>query len=520
MNITKIDEIKVNSHLEQTRLRVAAYCRVSTDSSDQLESLEAQKMHYEQTINANPLWTFAGIYFDEGISGTSMDKRPDLLRLIDDCESKKIDLIMTKSISRFARNTADCLELIRKLLKHHVYVVFEKEDINTGLMDSELLLSIQSCLAESESASISKNNKWSIQRRFQTDTYKIASAPFGYNAIDGKLVVNEEQAEIVRLIFSEALAGKSTYRIAKDLNQRGILTPRGRPWAVPTIREMLCNERYIGDALFQKTFRGDYYARKRNRGNKEQYHFSDHHEPIISREVFDAVQALIAQRAKESGADRLKEKYTNRYPFSSKIICGQCGSTFKRQTLSHADRPVAWVCGTHLADFQKCSMKNILNADLEFAFITMMNKLIFGNQAILKPLLASLRSAKSEDGQVSIQDIDHKLAENAEQQNVLVGLMTKGYLSPAIYRKSKNELLQEAEHLKRQKESLFNLMDNGSHHIRKVSNLLQFTTKADMLTQFDGELFSRFVKRIVARSRTEITFELECGLAFTERLVK
>ena len=151
--------------------------------------------------------------------------------------------------------------------------------------------------------------------------------------------------------------------------------------------------------------------------------------------------------------------------------------------------------------------------------MTMMNKLIYGHQAILKPLLTCLRSVKSEDGQFSIQDIDQKIAENAEQQKVLVGLMTKGYLGSVIYRKSNNDLLQEAEHLKRQKESLINLLDNGSQHIRKVSDLLQFTTKADILTQFDGDLFSRFVKRIVAVSRTEISFELECGLTFTERLV-
>ncbi|NLM78388.1 MAG: recombinase family protein, partial [Ruminococcaceae bacterium] len=512
MNITKIDESKLNSHLEQTKLHVAAYCRVSTDSKEQLDSLEAQKTHYEQTINANPLWTFAGLYFDEGITGTNMEKRPELQRLVADCENKQIDMIMTKSISRFARNTADCLELIRKLLKLHVYVVFEKENINTGLMDSELLLSIQSSLAEGESASISENTKWSIQRRFETDTYKIISAPYGYDTVNGKLVVNEEQAEIVKWIFSEVLAGKSAYRITKDLNQSGSLTRKGRPWAVATIREMISNERYIGDALFQKTFRDEHYTRQRNHGHKNQYHFRDHHEAIISREDFKAAQGIVAQRAKESGAEPRNDKYKNRYPFSSKIICGECGGTFKRQIQSHGERQVSWCCSTHLKDVKKCSMKFILNADFEYAFVTMMNKLIYGHQVILKPLLLSLRSVKSENSQASVQDIDQKLEENAEQQKVLVGLMTKGYLGPAIYRKSNNDLIQEAEHLKRYKESLTNILDNGSQHIRKVGDLLQFTTKADMLTQFDGDLFSRFVKRIVVQSRIIISFELECGL--------
>jgi len=520
MNIAKIDVSSVNNRQDHAKIRVAAYCRVSTDSDEQLDSLETQKSHYEQIISKNPIWTLAGIYYDKGITGTSMDKRPDLLRLIADCENKQIDMIITKSISRFARNTADCLELIRKLMKLRVFVVFEKEEINTGLMDSELLLTILSSLAENESVSISKNTKWSIKSRFQNGTYKISAPPFGYDVVEGKLVVNEPQADIVRLIFSEILAGKSTYRITKDLNQRGILSRKGRPWAVATIREMVSNERYIGDAIFQKTFRDENYVKRRNRSNIEQYHYRDHHEAIISKEVFDAAQVLIAQRAKESGADQSPEKYKNRYPFSSKIICGQCGGTFKRQIQSHSNRPVSWCCHTHLTDVQKCSMKFILNDDFEFAFVTMMNKLIFGNQAILKPLLASLRSVKSEDGQASVQEIDQKLEENAEQQKVLVGLLTKGYLGPANYRKSNNDLIQEAEHLKRYKESLINILDNGSQHIRKVGELLQFTTKADMLTQFDGDLFSRFVKRIVVQSRTEISFELECGLTLSERLVK
>ena len=520
MKMTKIDEIRVNNHLEHTKLRVAAYCRVSTDSDEQLESLETQKSHYEQIISANPVWTFAGIYFDKGITGTSMEKRPDLLRLIADCENKQIDMIMTKSISRFARNTADCLELIRKLVKLHVFVVFEKEAINTGLMDSELLLTIMSSLAESESASISQNSKWSVRSRFQNGTYKISAPPFGYDVVEGKLVVNEPQAEIVRLIFTEILAGKSTYRLAKDLTRHGILSRKGKPWAVATIREMISNERYIGDAIFQKTFQDENYVKRRNRSNKEQYHYRDHHEAIISHETFTAVQAIIAQRAKESGAESMGEKYKNRYPFSSKIICGECGGTFKRQIQSHGHKPVSWCCHTHLKDVQKCSMKFILNTNLEVAFMTMMNKLVYGHQAILKPLMASLRSAKGEDGQTSVQDIDQKLQENDEQQKVLVGLMTKGYLGPAIYRKSNNDLLQEAEHLKRLKESVINLMENGSQHIRKVGDLLQFVTRSDMLTQFDGDLFTRFVKRIVVRSRTEISFEMECGLILVERLVK
>ena len=200
--VTKItrDPIDFSEH---NKLRVAAYCRVSTDSEEQIVSLETQLKHYETTIKANPDWEFAGLYYDEGITGTKKEKRPELLRMIADCERRKIDLIVTKSISRFSRNTTDCLEMVRKLLRLKIFIFFEKENIHTGSMDSELMLSILSGLAENESVSIAENIKWSIKRRVQNGTYKISYAPYGYDIVDGNLITNDAQAEIVQFIFAE-----------------------------------------------------------------------------------------------------------------------------------------------------------------------------------------------------------------------------------------------------------------------------------------------------------------------------
>jgi DNA invertase Pin-like site-specific DNA recombinase len=219
--VTKIAQNSADFNSQQ-KLRVAAYCRVSTDSDEQLVSLEAQIKHYESYINANPEWEFAGLYYDEGITGTKKEKRPELLRMIADCEDRKIDLIVTKSISRFARNTTDCLELVRRLIDLGIFIYFEKENINTGSMESELMLSILSGLAESESVSISENNKWSIKRRFKNGTYKISYPPYGYDVVDGKLIVNESQTEIVRFIFSEILSGRGTQKIANELNKQNV----------------------------------------------------------------------------------------------------------------------------------------------------------------------------------------------------------------------------------------------------------------------------------------------------------
>jgi DNA invertase Pin-like site-specific DNA recombinase len=516
--VTKIAPITAD-FTGQPKLRVAAYCRVSTDSNEQLVSLEAQVKHYESYIKANPGWEFAGLYYDEGITGTKKEKRPQLLRMIADCENKKIDFIVTKSISRFARNTTDCLEMVRKLTKLGISVFFESENINTGSMESELMLSILSGLAEGESASIAENNKWSIQRRFQNGTYKIGCSPYGYDAVDGELIVNEQQAEIVRLIFSETLSGKGTHKIAKELNARGLKGKNGGRWTSSTIRGIIGNEKYVGDAIFQKTYSDSQFNRYLNRGEREQYLIRNHHEAIISREDYDTAQKVIEQRGKETGVEKHDGKYLNRYPFSGKIICGQCGGTFKRRTHSSGSKYIAWCCITHIEEIEKCSMKYVMDADFEYAFVTMMNKLIFSHQTVLKPLLVGLRGVNTDDSLVSIQDIDKKLEENAEQQNVLVNLMAKGYLDRVVYKKSNNNLLQEAERLQRQKESINRLLHSGNQHLSEVSTLLQYATKATMLKRFDGDVFNNFVKRIVVYSRTDIGFELNCGITLKERLV-
>lgn len=518
----KVTKIAPNaaSSAEQSQLRVAAYCRVSTDSDDQLASLETQISHYESYIKANPTWEFAGLYYDEGITGTKKEKRPELLRMIADCEDKKIDFIVTKSISRFARNTADCLELVRKLIALGIFIYFEKENINTGSMESELMLSILSGLAESESVSIAENSKWAIKRRFQNGTFKISYPPYGYDAVDGRMVVNEYQAEIVRFIFEEILSGKGTHKIADDLNHRKVPPRKGGRWTATTIRGMVSNEKYTGDAIFQKTYTDEHFNRHNNYGEKEQYLIKNHHEAIISHEDFETVQKVINQRAKEKGVKKHNEKYQNRYPFSGKIICGECGSKFKRRIHSGGKKYIAWCCSTHIADIKKCSMKYIPESDFEYTFVTMMNKLIFGHVTVLKPLLVSLRGINSDDSLASIRELDKKLEENAEQRKVLVGLMTKGYLEPAVYNKGNNELLQEAERLQRQKESLVRFLNSDTQNLSEVSELLHYTSKATMLTGLDGDIFERFVERIVVYSRMEIGFELKCGITLKERLVK
>ena len=510
--VTKIAET-ASSKVKLKKIRVAAYCRVSTDSDAQLESLEAQKTHYENYITARDDWEFAGLYYDEGITGTKKDKRPELLRLIDDCKAGKIDFIVTKSISRFSRNTTDCLSLVRELLAQSIPIYFEKENINTGSMESELFLAILSSMAEGESVSISENSKWSIQKRFENGTFKCSYPPYGYDWDGEQMVINPEQAAVVKEIFADLLSGKGTHAIADDLNRRSVPSKRGGRWTATTIRGMLSNEKYVGDCLFQKTYSDSQFVRHTNHGEQAQYMVKDHHEPIISREDFEAVHALINQRAKGS------DKYQNRYAFSGKIICGECGDTFKRRIHSTTTQKyAAWCCSTHIEDKHKCHMLFVKDEALKQAFTTMVNKLIFSHRQILKPYLEAIKKTSADDSLHRIQQIQTLLAQNTEKRETLTKLLTQGIIDPVLYNQETNQLLSQADSFRDEIEALKNEVSGDVMKVTETTALIHFCEKSAMLQEFDEGLFERFVKRIIVHSRSDIRFELKCGLTLKERM--
>lgn len=431
-----------------------------------------------------------------------------------------MDFIITKSISRFARNTTDCLEMVRKLVDLGVFIYFEKENINTQSMESELMLSILSGLAESESISISENNKWAIQRRFQNGTFKISCPPFGYENIDGQMIVNPKQAEIVKCIFAKALSGNGTQKIAKDLNHQSIPSKKGGHWTAATIRGILTNEKYTGDVVLQKTYTDSRFNRHTNYGEKNMYLVENYHEAIISHEDFEAVDAVINQRAKEKGIVKHTSKYLNRYSFSGKVICSECGSTFKRRIHSSGARKyIAWCCNKHIRQVTECSMQFIRDDDIKTAFVTMMNKLIFGQKFILRPLLDGLRNQNNSESFRRIEELEAKIESNLEQSQMLTGLMAKGYLEPAVFNKEKNSLAAEGVRLLDEKEQLTHSVNGNLAKVEEVNHLLKFVAKTKMLTAYTDELFENYVEKIIVYSREEIGFELKCGITLRERLV-
>lgn len=505
--------------VQKKKLKVAAYCRVSTGSNEQLESLDVQKDYYNRFIKSNSEWEYAGIYYDEGISGTKKVHRDGLLTLMADCERGLIDLVYTKSISRFSRNTTDCLELVRKLLDYGVFVYFEKENLNTGSMESELMLSVLSSLAESESVSISQNEKWGIQKRFEKGTYIIAYPPYGYENKNGEMEIVTEQAHVVKQIFADALAGKGIHSIAASLNARGIPSKRGGKWMASTIINILRNEKYMGDVIFQKTYTDDGFNRHINRGEKDRYLCQNHHEPIISHEDFNRVQEVLRQRGIEKGNDGNTDKYQQRYAFSGKIVCGECSCTFKRRThYKPSGSYVAWCCGRHIDDKNSCSMKYITDDAVKTAFLIMLNKLQFGRECILRPLQAAINHSNTEKNSVRLNELDVLIKENAEQRKTTAGLLSKGYLDRAVFVQANNALQIEKDRLKAEKEFLLRMNESGYQVEQEIKELISFLGKKETFTEFDEGTFSKFVEKIKVLSRTEIEFELKIGLKLKERL--
>ncbi len=447
----------------------------------QLESLETQKSYYESYIGSRADWVLVGIYYDEGITGTKKDKRPDLLRMMEDCEAVKIDFILTKSISRLSRNTADCLELVRRLMELHVAIYFEKENLNTSEMEGEFLLSTLSSLAESELVSISENSKWSIKNRFQDGTYKLCSVPYGYRWDGKNLVVDPAQAKVVKNIFAEVLAGKGAGTIVADLNDNGIPAQRCDHWTSTSILGMLTNERYVGDTLLQKTFTEEQFNRHRNTGEMDMYCVQEHHAAIIRREDFDAAAVLLEQRAAEKNIQKSVNKYQNRYTFSGLIRCAECGGTFKRGVNSgKGGKYAAWCCGTHIEDKNKCSIQSIRDEDIKLAFVTMLNKLIYGSRLVLKPYLKSLKNTSRDDSQLRIQYLQGLVTQNTEQRETLTRLMAQGYIDQVLYSRENNGLPAQCEEFRSEIGTLKKSQTTDAVQTAETEKLLKFVEKAEM----------------------------------------
>ena len=510
--VTVIDPI----NQEKAKLRVAAYARVSSDSADQLNSYLAQVDYYTRHIGGNPDWELADIYADEGISGLDIQKRDEFNRMMADCRAGKIDRILVKSMSRFARNTRDTLHFMRELMRLGVTVRFEKENIDTGRLSSEQTATIYAAFAQMESTSHSSNMRFSVKMRMEKGIFTPSSMPYGYrlNGLEPEIV--PEEAEVVRRIFSSALRGHGRKSIAQELNELGIERGHDRKvWLYTTVHYILTNSFYTGDSVWHKFCTTDTlpFQTIKNRGQQPKYHVEDDHPAIISREDFQRVQELIAQR-REQFHDGAASSCS---PYIGKIYCEQCGSKFRRKECGDK---VYWDCYRHNAGKDQCPSHQISEEMLTAAALRLHNKLVLHGQDLLQSLLDQLREIRERElrSNQKLSDIDKEIASISGQNLVLIRLKSKGCINPALALSQADELNRKLRDLRRLRRKVLAAAD-GDEQIQSTEAILDYLETAQWQTEVTPELFENLVERITVVSADEVKFQLLNGLELTERLV-
>ena len=515
MEDKKIEIVEINAANEiKTKLRVAAYARVSSDSDDQMNSFVSQVRYYRNMIEKNSEWEMVDIYADEGITGVSIKKRTDFKRMLDDCRKGKIDRIITKSTSRFARNTMDTLKTIRELRAIGVTVYFEKERMDTKNLTNETLLTLYSMFAQEESLNISKNCKKGIRMKMSNGTFISYNVPYGYRLVDRKLVINYDEAEIVKKIFSDYLDGKGIIEIADNLSIKNIKTPKGTDkWSYQTIARILKNEYYIGDKLFLKSYREDAipYKKRINNGELPKYYVKHSHEPVIDVEAFKKVGALMDGRTKNMNIQPIES------PLNQMIRCRYCGKTFRKKTIRGKRY---WKCNNLDADKSNCESESILEENILNAFVNMYNKLRLTYQDILYPMLALIEKAENIDAKRNIKfsKINKQIGLVLEKIQAITKLQSKGVLDSSLFLTQKNELEKELRGLKTEKAIIAANNDEDKTYT-ETKNLIEILEDGPpKIDSFDSELFKDIVEIIYASDKKSIDFKLINGLILTERL--
>ena len=497
---------------QDTKIRCAAYCRVSSDSEDQLNSFMAQTRYYEKAFEGSETEQLVDIYADKGITGTREDKRDEFQRMIKDCRRGKIDRIYTKSISRFARNTKDCLKNIRELKSLGITVFFEKENIDTAKLTDEMMITIMGGLAQEESTSISQNMRWSIQKRMKNGTYKNATPPFGFKKVNGDLEVDENQMQIVRQMFEWYVSGYGLQAIADKLNSMNIQSGKQSVlWKADNVKYVLKNERYIGDALFQKSYVTETlpHVKKRNYGEKQKYYAENVNPPVVDKDIFHKVQVLLLSRHRDF--------VSNEYALSGKICCGKCGATYKHRNRKSG---AYWICRKHDVNASDCENGSIPKSKIYLAFIRLCNKLWHNYKVILTPLQTALQDLKLKkfSGQTQVMDIHKEIAKFREQTHVIARLKTKGFLDESKYIEQTNELTAKINKLQTELKKL-TCFDDEDETLDQIEMLIDFFEKRKTpMTEFEESTFESIVEKIVVIDQHELEFHLIGGLRFKEKI--
>ena len=497
-----------------TRRKVAGYARVSTDADEQLNSYETQVKYYTSYIQTRPDWEFVGIYADEGITGTNTKKREGFNRMIADALKGKIDLIVTKSVSRFARNTVDSLTMIRNLKEHGVEVYFEKENIWTMDSKGELLITIMSSLAQEESRSISENVKWGMRKRFADGKVSVPYKVFlGYEkGPDGKMVINEEQAKVVRLIYRMFINGETYRGIASELERRKIKTAGGRThWHGSTVRSILKNEKYKGDGLLQKKFTIDFLSKKqkKNEGELPQYYVTGDHEAIVPPALFDLAQKEM-QRRRLNG-----NQYFGDTIFSAKIKCSECGHWYGPRTWysTSPKRKKMLMCNGRTMYKTRCHAPSLSPEFIKELFITSVNKLLLYKVTTIRKIDRLIQNeCDSSALKVKKEKYEIQLKQLVEKGDEIVALNSQVALEQGKYRKAYEKLIKQYDKAKAEYDKLDKLifkMDIQREHLVFLKERL---LKLQKQTSFNERLWREIIDCLIVYSKENIRVRFIGGI--------
>jgi len=500
------------------KLRVAAYCRVSTDSEEQINSYKNQLAYYTEKINSKTEWKFAGIYADEGITGTSMKHREDFKRMLRACREGRIDLILCKSVSRFGRNSVDVLRTIRALRERDIGVLFEKEAVDTRTMNSELILAFHSAFSQSESESISGNVRWGLRKAYENGTIKIGPNLYGFRREkDGPVLVDEEKAAVIRQIARWFLDGDSLHTIADKLAQRHIPSPKGKEtWSTATLRSLLTNEKYKGDALLQKTYRPSLFSDRavKNDGILKKYYVEGVLPHILEPEVFDRVQEELAKRsAKRPTSEKAKTpfgRYSGKYALSTLVMCGKCGALYRRVTwYRKGEKQVMWRCGTRLDGKANCPDSPTLEeAVLQGAVMEAISKQYIHKDEALEVTMQSIRSVLTPETAESEYAIRTKINElQKERKNLIAKALAEN--DDGKYDFQFLRIKQELEQLQAQLEGVQAMQTTQAvdeARMDEIDALLEKFKENDLF--FDDLLVRKVVEtvRVESAEKLEVTF--------------
>ncbi|MBQ8905223.1 MAG: recombinase family protein [Ruminococcus sp.] len=497
---------------ETVKRHVAAYCRVSSSSEDQLDSYQAQLIYYSHKFEDSKTEELVDLYADEGITGTREDKRDEFQRLMKDCRRGKIDRIYTKSISRFARNTKDCLKNLRELKALGITVIFEKENIDTANMTDEIMITILGSLAQEESTSISKNVRWSNDKRMREGTFLLSTPPYGYRYMGRELVPHETDAEIVKCIFEMYLSGKGTYKIAEELNSRKVKTGQGAAkWQNSSVEYILKNPIYTGDLVLKKSYHTESlpHTKRINYGEFPKYCVENHHSPLVTKRMFERVQNLLQER-------NTRLAPLQRSVYTKSLFCEKCGTLYRRKSRGDAE---VWVCRLHDRNSRACPSKGIDSRILDAVFIRVHNKLLIHYRFILLPIQQMLQELKCKKygGNVRIMDIHKEIAKLREQNHVIARLRTKGFMDEGKYQEQTKELNSKVRKLQAELKKLTR-SDDEDDVLEQLDMLVDYFEKREhMMVSFEPETFDSMVDKITA-NQNELTFHLLGGIELKEKI--